>query len=614
MEREAPDPDEGSALDLECILRLSVRRILREPQPDPFLAWFQSEVPRIAPDLIGRVTPNARTAFLHGMGRHIWNGVPLPDNRFRPRPLPKPERNRPCPCGSGAKYKHCCALIDAEVPNPFEHFGFLKYVLETYPRTRLKELAVEQMNAEELAYVCREWLAGGRAPDAVALLERLFADWTRLDERHEHALDTLADCYAELGKPRKKRALLEAGIKAPNAVLRGAAYQRLATVLADQGDFAGAWRAFHEAQRCEPDAPMLATLELTLLVAQGERQRAQERGRFWIARLSKRRDHDYSEVIGIIERMIESPDELFFQAAQDSHPELPALKALIDAMPPIECDYRIDIHGDEAMLQPLPKLANALQQWRRRTASADGEGIEISEAALDWLQKHPPALQSFDVIDDLIDEFSQLSGSLWGFDNIVFLPLLRRAESLLKRAIADNDAQGKRLPWGYLQHRPALRLVDRLIRVLDERHEIEEAIALAEWLVFTLNPADNQGVRERLSRLYLQAGRSEAVLALAERYPEDFAPMQYNRALALYLAGDEARAVQALNEARRNYPQVWKTLLAANPKRPPMLAYGVVVGGKDEAWLYRDEHLELWRRNGALDWAKGAVARRLPRG
>jgi hypothetical protein len=30
----------------------------------------------------------------------------------------------------------------------------------------------------------------------------------------------------------------------------------------------------------------------------------------------------------------------------------------------------------------------------------------------------------------------------------------------------------------------------------------------------------------------------------------------------------------------------------------------VAVGGTEEAWLFREEHLGLWQRSGAIDWLR----------
>ena len=48
-------------------------------------------------------------------------------------------------------------------------------------------------------------------------------------------------------------------------------------------------------------------------------------------------------------------------------------------------------------------------------------------------------------------------------------------------------------------------------------------------------------------------------------------------------------------------------LLARDPKPPKTdNSFGVTVGGKDEAWQYRERHYALWQSGGSLDWLAAA--------
>src|SRR5690606_23163765 len=117
------------------------------------------------------------------------------------------------------------------------------------------------------------------AQDAVKLLEGLFADMGRLDDRAEAAFDCLLDCYDELGNRLKKKKLLERGMSASNKRLRAAAMQRRCCILADHHEYAEAWALFQELQRLVPNDPALSHLEITILLSQGEKQRAAERAK-----------------------------------------------------------------------------------------------------------------------------------------------------------------------------------------------------------------------------------------------------------------------------------------------------------------------------------------------
>jgi tetratricopeptide (TPR) repeat protein len=607
---------------LDLLIDFAVGMILRSSDPNQFLAQFADSAPHFAPGLAAQLMGSAqdKRAFFLNVGRLLWNRTPLPDNRFRPRPLPKPERNAPCPCGSGKKYKHCCAYTE-DLPDLFQNVSLLLYVLRHIPAAQYKELPFSYLDPEEVAYVAQTWREGDDAKNAVKLLEPFLADPAHLDERAEPAFDTLIECYNDLGNPRKKARLIETFLRAPNRTLKSAALHRRITVVSDQGDFDEAWRLFHEAQRLEPDNPNLASLEIVLLQAQGKYEQARERGRFWIARLSREREHDYGDLIALLRELIETPDEVRFQATVHKLPDLDKLRTLVGKLPPPECHYRLHPQDDSAgRLEPSPMLAALVIDWRTRAHAAkpqltrlqSGGDWEDIAPGIAWLEKHPLAWHNFDVLDDIILALDEV-GPVGGTDAVLALPLLRHAEALLRLALRTNEAEGKRLEWGWLENRPALRLIATLIHTLLSRHQETQATPLLEWMVLTLNPNDNHGFRALLARLYLQRGDAQAALNVCERYPDDMASMQYNRALALHHLGRAQEATDALRAAKREYPEVLRMLLAAKAKQPRLSPYSVTVGGKDEAWLYREEHLDLWRADGALEWARSISGARQKR-
>jgi hypothetical protein len=180
--------------------------------------------------------------------------------------------------------------------------------------------------------------------------------------------------------------------------------------------------------------------------------------------------------------------------------------------------------------------------------------------------------------------------------------LLNHAFELLETVIADNKAQGCSLAWGWVENRPALRLLDNYINLLDDSNE---ELRLLEWLVGTLNPNDNQGLRDALARALLENGRAADALALCDRYPDDsLGAMPYVRVLALHQLGLFDEAAAALTVARLHRPKFLSVLLDANAPAPDLDFDSVTVGGEDEAWYYRMDWLPLWKRSGALDWLK----------
>ena len=118
---------------------------------------------------------------------------------------------------------------------------------------------------------------------AVKLLEGLFVDFGKLDERAEAAFDCLLDCYDLLNNPLKKKRFLERAFKAQNKYLRAAAMQRQCCILADRNEFHEGWALFQDLQRLIPNDPSLSHLEVMMLIGQGEKQRAADRAKFWMA-------------------------------------------------------------------------------------------------------------------------------------------------------------------------------------------------------------------------------------------------------------------------------------------------------------------------------------------
>ena len=53
-----------------------------------------------------------------------------------------------------------------------------------------------------------------------------------------------------------------------------------------------AWALFADAQRAAPDDPALSHLEIVMMLGQGRHAAAQERARFWVAKLQRRHDRE----------------------------------------------------------------------------------------------------------------------------------------------------------------------------------------------------------------------------------------------------------------------------------------------------------------------------------
>lgn len=302
--------DQPSPLDFGTLLPAAVRQILRDEDPQRFQAWLRDHLhDYMTPEGRRYVDAEAARALATVLGTGIWNATPLPGNHFRPRPLPRPGRNSPCPCGSGRKFKHCCATapeFDA-IPTAF----MWELLAEALPRREMESaIAGGHVPIGALATYARSLLERGSAKRAAQLLEPVFAGPLKQgSEHHEFALDTLLDAYDELGHPRKKRALIDrVTAQAPRSPLRAGAWQRLASIRSDRGDVAGAWEAFRNAQRDDPDEPALGNLEVLLLVADGRIEEARERAKFWIRRLRREGAEEYGPLIEWLGEVAADPE------------------------------------------------------------------------------------------------------------------------------------------------------------------------------------------------------------------------------------------------------------------------------------------------------------------
>jgi hypothetical protein len=99
-------------------------------------------------------------------------------------------------------------------------------------------------------------------------------------------------------------------------------------------------------------------------------------------------------------------------------------------------------------------------------------------------------------------------------------------------------------------------------------------------------------------------------------YPSDkFAETTYGRVLALLRLQRRGEALVALKDAVEVCRFVPRYLLEPEARPPKIEEDGFMVGGRDQAWLYRAAALDLWQdTSGTLEWlaecASALVTRR----
>lgn len=611
------DTPPDSNAEFDAMLRMGVLEVLASTDFKTALEKFLDELPRQSPGFAAHIPSGSERQIGFALFREIWNHTLRPDLGWKRLTLPKPERNAPCPCGSGMKYKQCCGPMDGNSPFPSQGFSVLSYVIETIPVAQYGSIPFRQLDPEEVAHVASEWQKDKRVEPATLLLEALLAPSSKLDARHEYAFDTLCDLYLNAYRDDDRLKLVERMMQSQDKLLRAAAWQRRATLHADHGEHAKAWEVFKEAQRLDPDSPSLAHLELVLLANQDRFGEAQTRAAFWAKRLTKL-GYGGERIVELMEDVARDPAVLrelidLHGLGDEATPEkVAALEALIRNLPAPSCHYRLVPQGDEAgFLKPTASLATIEQEWDKLYWRDAEERDPWGDTAwLDWLHNHPNAWQSFTVIEDvygIIDEGlfpEEANDQVDAMEDI----LLGHAVAVLRKVLAEQKAERCKLEWGWMENRPALRLVMQLIDVL---RYTDEELALLEWFVLTLNPNDNGGHRERLVHAYCEANRPVDALAICDRYPGDDLPgTLYGRVLALFLLDRRGDAVAALSHAAKRLPKVLKTLVATRPKAPSMTPGLVVHGGDEEAWQYRIYYRPTWDKCKALGWLKEIAGRK----
>ena len=659
-------PDDQGAF--EELLLLALRRILADEDPVRFLRWARDTLApllqRAEPDL--GPGEDRRLAFL--LARAIWDATPLPGQGYRTRPLHAPDAAMPCPCGLGLIYGACCGLVqDApEIPQDFMWELLLAELDETRFRQALVAEALPRHLLGRAAE--RWLLADrpGRAIALLEpLFAEGTVD--HLDGRFEPALNSLCDAYDRRDHWKKKRSLLNRMRAHPCRDLRAAAWQRLCAIHIDEGAFTEAQLAFVQAQREAPDQPGMALLEVALLATQHEDRLARERALFWRHKLMREGRADPGILDFLAEAQRDLEEALVASQADLMDPRLLDLRdwlrlgsrrplptyTLVPGGPETEAaaadgalalqpsptlptpgpapgladSQATDVAGhpypapnpdDRRQLQPPPAVLALEQRWQRlfpvATPSdtwltpppeAPGPWEEASAAGwLDWLDRHPEAADSLEVLADLAGAiYTHPDSALPRVGNALLAPLLERAQTLIEGTLPATGTET--LPWDLPDNRPALRLLFHRFLLKTDQGQEEEARASLEALL-RLNPWDHHGLRAELMNRYLRQGENQAALALARRFPDDrLADLAYGEVLAWYRQGAARQAKQALRRALTRLPLVLRYLTRKRVARPPHRERKPHPAGAETAWFYRESMGDVWAAEpGLLDWLR----------
>ncbi len=591
----------------------AIAHILAHEDAEAFQNWFMQTVHEYSAD------PDIRP-LASAMGRAIWNATPLPGNDFRPRILPSPGRNDPCPCNSGRKFKRCCG---AGPPAPsLDQQMFWPYVVHRLSKSKRDAAIAEgKIPIDVLMGAAVESQEAGRPKTALKFLEPLFAgEIRRTDEDHDYALNLLCNLYDALGYSKKKSTLLKRVTEeVKRSPLRSGAWQRLATMSMDAGDPKTSWDYFKTAQRDDPGSTSIGILEIQLLMGEGKTTLASERARFWVKRLQREGWPGDSEPMLLLKAVARDAEMGMAQVGIDiaggagqrllewfgevGRRDVPDYKVLGDAN---ETEFFVPPETIAALEDPWHEIFPADKPFSVNMTNGDASvwDPDIEDAWMHFLESHPEAFDSIDILDDIAGAVvNHAQWNIPGVDEKLLAPVLDRAESIIEKALTHSS--DTKIVWMYPDNRPALRCLVHLIFLQQRRGNDDAANDLAQK-VLSLNPNDNHGFRTTVINARLRRGDDAAALALAEQYPADLNPdISYGKVLALYRLERLEEASDALSDAIADLPKIPRFLSAKRIRKPKIDDFGVKLGGDDQAWQYREEMRDIWSATpGALDWLK----------
>lgn len=301
----------------------------------------------------------------------------------------------------------------------------------------------------------------------------------------------------------------------------------------DKGKTHEAWQSFKQAQQLDPNSPSLALLELTILCASGELVQAKARAQFWHAHFKRSRNVS-PEFLAMLADCARDPMATLFQAALGDAEELVALQQinqLLASASKLTTCYTFERADTMLVMEPTPTIAKLEKQWRKsfsieklfltHTQVTETDVWTRPDSWLSMLEKHPKLWNSFELLE----------------------ALLKRAQTLLEinlnyAAILNGSTMNEvySLPWGFMENRPALRLLPhRFFRALDQKSNIDP-IACGELLI------------------------------------------ALNKLLALYLDDKKGGALTHLTKITKRYKVAIDMLFAKSPRQPKFSPQGVKIG------------------------------------
>lgn len=309
-----PPDDHGHSefnpLDLMRLLEDSIGHIVKQEKFNAFKSWLLDNIMsyQTTDAIKAGLTEKELQEMAKGLLRPIWNATPLPRNQFKPRPLPKPKRNEICYCGSGRKFKRCCQGVEEAPELPAEFIWHL--ALQHLDMDEVQDaIRKKWIPPQALILLQDHYRDEGKPKKALQVIEPVFFPIIlHTDDAACRLFDELLNLYEELGYTKKKTTLIEHILEhAPRSPLRCDVLLHQATVFMDRKNPEAAWSNFQQAMRENPDSLTLGVTEIHLLVAEGDTEKAKDRARFWLTKLSRDPRLEGTELLEYLRKSSENP-------------------------------------------------------------------------------------------------------------------------------------------------------------------------------------------------------------------------------------------------------------------------------------------------------------------
>jgi tetratricopeptide (TPR) repeat protein len=179
-------------------------------------------------------------------------------------------------------------------------------------------------------------------------------------------------------------------------------------------------------------------------------------------------------------------------------------------------------------------------------------------------------------------------------------------EKILPLFPKDFFESKQHLDWKYEENRGFLGPYANLGFCYFEGGDYTKAKTIFERIL-TMNPTDNQGVRDPLFNCYMRLNLLDDALALCNRFPEDILPsISFGRALVLFKLGKKQEARDQFISNLEYSPLVADELIKAKHVMPEQYDENpeVELGSEEEAYEYWETYGDLWATTpGALEFA-----------